>query len=399
MTRHEGIDRLLDTPVSRRVVLQGTAVAGAAAFLAACGGTSESPTGGGGDGGTGDMSGPLNWANWPGYMDWDEAATAAPTLTDYTAKTGVTVNYSEEIESNEDFVATINPQLEAGADTGWDLITLTDYMAARLIDRGWLEEIDPAMVPTAVENIKDDYTGRAWDPEQTYHYPYQTFADGVGYNRVSTGMDLTSSAEMFLPQFAGKVTMIDAYQDTFSQIGLMLRDQGQISNVPAEFSNEDGDKIFAFLKPYTDDGFIRAYQGNEYLQEFGSGDTWVSIVWSGDLANSGKPDDRFAYPTEGLVASTDNLLIPKGAAHKDAALAMIDHLFDVAIAARLSAGIKYISPVFGADEAIKEIDPALATNPLLFPPPDVVARTYEYPAYDEEKDTYFQDLIDQLMGA
>ncbi|MET1231321.1 MAG: spermidine/putrescine ABC transporter substrate-binding protein [Candidatus Limnocylindrales bacterium] len=401
MTRHEDIDRLLATPVSRRVVLQGSAAAGAAAFLAACGGggATGSPGATTDGGGTGAISGPLNWANWPGYMDWDESGAVAPTLTDYTAKTGVEVNYSEEIESNEDFVATINPQLEAGADTGWDMITLTDYMAARLIERGWLEEIDPAKVPTAVENLKEDYKGRSWDPEQTFHYPYQTFADGVGYNRVSTGMDLTSVADMFLPQFAGKVTMINAYQDTFSMIGLMLRDKGDISNLPADFTNEDGDKIFAFLKPYVDDGFIRAFQGNEYIQEFGSGDTWVSIVWSGDLANSGGPDDRFVYPKEGLVASTDNMLIPKGAAHKDAALAMIDHLYDVAIAARLSAGIKYISPVFGADEAIAAIDPELATNPLIFPPPDVLAMTYEYPAYGDEKDAYFQDLIDQLMGA
>lgn len=396
MTQDSALGRILDRPVSRRVVLQGTAVAGAAAFLAACGGgSSESPAASGGGGG----SGQLNWANWPGYMDWDESGTTAPTLTDFTAKTGITVNYSEEIDSNEDFMAGISPQLEAGADTGWDMITITDYMAARLIDRGWLEEIDPAKVPTAIQNLKEDYKGRAWDPEQVYHYPYQTFADGVGYNRVSTGQDLTSTAEMFLPQFSGKVTMINAYQDTFSMIGLMLRDQGEITNLPAEFTNEDGDKIFAYLKPFVDDKFIRAFQGNEYLQEFGSGDTWVSIVWSGDLANSGGPDDNFIYPTEGLVASTDNMLIPKGAVNKDAAQAMIDFLYDVDIAARLAAGIKYISPVFGAGEAIAAIDPELAENPLIFPPPDVVARTYEYPAYDDDKDLYFQDLIDQLMGA
>jgi spermidine/putrescine transport system substrate-binding protein len=396
MQRHTGIAPLLGTPVSRRVVLQGTAVAGAAAFLAACGGGSgESPAGSGGSGGSGE----LNWANWPGYIDYLDDGVTSPTLTEFTEKTGIAVNYSEEIESNEDFVATINPQLEAGLDTGWDMITLTDYMAARLIERDWIEVIDPAKVPNAVANLIESYKGRPWDPEQAHHYPHQTFADGVGYNRVSTGQDLTTSAEMFLPQFSGKVTMINAYQDTFSQIGLMLRDQGEISNVPAEFTNEDGDKIFAYLKPFVDDGFIRAFQGNEYIQEFGSGDTWVSIVWSGDLANSGGPDDVFAYPTEGLVASTDNLMIPKGAVNPDGAMAMIDFLYDVAIAARLSAGIKYISPVFGAAEAIKDIDPALAENPLLFPPADVVARTYEYPAYDDEKDAYFQDLIDQLMGA
>ena len=412
--RDESLMQSLSRPLSRRTMLQASAVAGASAFLAAGGGgtspsASTGPSGSSApagsaspaaSGGTGQaVEGPLNWANWPGYMDWTEEGVSAPTLDDFTSRTGVDVNYQETIDSNEDFLATIQPQLDAGIDTGWDLIVITDYMAARLIDSKWVEAIDPARVPTAVANISERLKGLPWDPDQTYHYPYQTFADGVGYNRVSTGMDLTSIEQMFQPQFATKVQLIDAYQDTFAMIGLMLKQQGKISNEPANFTTEDGDKIYAYLKPYVDDGFIRKFAGNDYLQDFGSGDTWVSIVWSGDLANSGGPDDRFAYPTEGLVASTDNMMIPKGAAHKDAALAMIDYLYNVDIAARLALGIKYISPVNGAEEAIKALDPEAANNPLIFPPTDVLARTYAYPAYDTEKNDYFQGLIDQLMGA
>ena len=112
MIRDQGIDGLLATPVSRRVVLQGTAAAGAAAFLAACGGGGEgSPAAStAGAGPTAeppaDLTGPLNFANWPAYIDLNEDETASPTLVDYTAKYGVEVNYVEEIESNEDFVAT-----------------------------------------------------------------------------------------------------------------------------------------------------------------------------------------------------------------------------------------------------------------------------------------------------
>ena len=403
----ESLMQSLSRPLSRRTMLQASAVAGAGAFLAACGG-GATPSGSGAAGspapagspGTGEgLTGPLNWANWPGYMDWAADGTTAPTLTDFTTRTGLDVNYKEDIDSNEDFMATITPQLEAGLDTGWDLITITDYMAARLINREWVEAIDPAKVPTAVANLVERLKGSEWDPDQTYHSPFQTFADGVGYTRVSAGQDLTSVAEMFLPQFATKVQMIDAYQDTFAMIGLLHKQQGDITNEPADFTTEDADKIYAYLKPFVDDGFIRKFAGNDYLQDFGSGDTWVSIVWSGDLANSGGPDDRFSYPIEGLVASTDNMMIPKGAVHKDAALAMIDFLYEVDIAARLALGIKYISPVNGAAEAIKALDPEAANNPLIFPPADVLSRTYAYPAYDDEKDAYFQDLLDKLMGA
>ena len=41
-------------------------------------------------------------------------------------------------------MATIRPQLEAGVATGWDLIVLTDWMAAKVVEAGWAEEIDPA---------------------------------------------------------------------------------------------------------------------------------------------------------------------------------------------------------------------------------------------------------------
>ena len=174
--------------------------------------------------------------------------------------------------------------------------------------------------------------------------------------------------------------MFDAYQDTFSMIGLMLRDKGEIANLPADFTNEDGDKIYAYLKPFVDDGFIRAFQGNEYIQDFNSGDTWVALVWSGDLANSAGPDDYFAYPTEGLVASTDNMLIPKGAVstrrrHGDDRLPVRRRPSPPAWRPASSTSRRSRAP----PRRSRTLDPELAKNPLLFPPADVIARTYAVP--------------------
>lgn len=402
MVRDETIAKMLGTSVSRRVVLQGTAVAGATAFLAACGGGGEgspsgggeaSPSGGGGEGGT------LNFANWPAYIDLTEDETSSPTLTAFEAEYGVEVNYVEDIQSNEDFYATVAPQLEAGLPTGWDLIVLTDYMAARLVKAGWVEEIDQASVPVANANLREALRNRSWDPEQKFAWPWQSGADGIGYNRVSTGRDLTSLEDMFDPAFSGHVTMLTGYTDTFSMIDLLLLKKGEVTNVPAEMTEADGDKIFAFLKPYVDSTHIRGFTGNEYIQGFASGDVWVALVYSGDLASSGGPDDNFVYPTEGALIWTDNMLIPKGAEHRDLALKMIDWVYDVGRAAALANYIYYISPVHGVDEAIVALDPEAATNPLLFPPPDVVARMYEQPAFEGEKNQYFEDLSATLEGA
>jgi spermidine/putrescine transport system substrate-binding protein len=400
----------LQAPISRRRLLQGSAVAGAAAFLAACGGgtgggtPTEEPTPSTGPTAaptTGPVAieGPLNFANWPAYIDLTEDETSSPTLEAFKAEYGIEVNYVEDIQANEDFVATITQALDAGLDTGWDLVVLTDYMAARLVRKGWLEEIDPANVPTAAANLRGALRGMDWDTDQKFHYPWQSGADGVGYNRVSTGRDLTSLADLFDPAFAGKVTLLSGYQDSFAMIHLLLRQQGKLTTTPDQMTVADAQKIHDFLKPYVDSGHVRGFTGNEYLQDFGSGDTWVAIVWSGDLASSGGPDDRFVYASEGSIIWTDNMVIPKGAVHKRAAEAMIDWVYDVDRAAALANWIYYISPVAGVEEAILALDPEAGANPLLFPPAQVVEKQFAQPALSDEDDLAVSELASDLEGA
>jgi spermidine/putrescine transport system substrate-binding protein len=401
--------RLTALPVTRRVFLQGSTMAGVAAFLAACGGGSTpSPTGGASipptEGATAEptaaaIEGPLNFANWPAYIDLTEDETSSPTLVDFETKYGIEVNYQEEIEANEDFYATIAPQLGAGLDTGWDIIVLTDYMAARVVRAGWIEEISAAATPTAHANVRDELRGLDWDPDMKFHFPWQSGATGVGYNVVSTGRELTKVEDLFDPAFKGKATLLSGYPDTFSLVGLMLKAKGQIANVPAEMTYEDAQAVHAYLKPFVDDGHIRAFTGNEYLQDFGSGDTWVAFVWSGDLASSGGEDDRFVFPEEGSIIWTDNMLIPKGAKHKAAAEAMIDFVYDVSNAARLAAWIYYISPVKGAGEEIAKTDAELAANELLFPPAEIAAKMYPQMALADEDDIQWADLAADLEGA
>jgi spermidine/putrescine transport system substrate-binding protein len=400
--------------LSRRQLLQASAAAGAVAFLAACTGGGASPTAGGAsptEAATGEpteatteapteaaIEGPLNFANWPAYIDLNDEETESPTLVAFQDEYSIEVNYVEDIQANEDFVATIQPQLQAGLDTGWDLVVLTDYMAARLVRNGWVEEINPANVPTALENVRDELKGYEWDPDFKFHFPWQSGATGVGYNSVSTGRELTKTADLFDPAFAGKVTMLSGYQDTFSLIGLMLRAQGELERTPPDMTLEDAQVIHDYLKPFVDSGHIRAFTGNEYLQDFGSGDTWAAVVYSGDLASSAGENDVFVYPEEGSVIWTDNMLIPKGAVHKRAAEAMIDFVYDVDRAAQLANWIYYISPVKGVADAIVELDPEAAENPLLFPPPEVTEKQYGFPNVTDEEDAQFTELTSDLEG-
>jgi len=397
--------------VSRRRFLQGTSLVGFGAFLAACtGGSSPSPSDvsspAPGDttapsSGPQEPTGPLNFANWDAYIDVEDDGVTSPTLVDFTETYGVEVNYANaQIEDNAGFVATIRPQLQAGVDTGWDLIVLTDWMAAKIVDAGWAESIDKANVPDAAANLRDELKGISWDATEEFHYPWQSGATGIGYNRASTGRDLTKVADLFDPAFATKVTLLNEVRDTLSLVHRMLQDQGAASDNPSEeLTVEDAQVVVDHVQPFVDSGHIRAFTGNEYLADFGTGTTWAAIVWSGDLASSAGPDDVFVYPEEGSNIWTDNMLIPKGAKNKYTAELMINWVYDVDRAARLANWIYYISPVKGVAEAITELDPEAGDNPLLFPPADVIAKQHELPNWSEADETAINDLFSTLTGA
>jgi spermidine/putrescine transport system substrate-binding protein len=422
------------TQISRRRFVQGSAVAGISAFLAACtAGATSSPSAAAPSSAAAresesaspsespsespestEVVGPLNFANWDAYIDLttdpgpdgeegtddDEYVLPSPTLEEFMAEYGIEVNYANaEIEDNETFMATIRPQLQSGVDTGWDLIVLTDWMAAKVVDAGWAEQINEAMIPDVVANVRDELKGLPWDPNFEYHVPWQSGATGLGYNVASTERDLTSLGDLFDEAFAGRVTLLSETRDTFPLIHLLLQARGEGSDTPAEeMTAEDAQKVHDFLKPYADSGHIRGFTGNEYLQDFGGGDTWAALVWSGDLASSGGEDDRFVYPEEGSMIWTDNCLIPKGAQHKAAAEAMMNFVYDVDRAARLANFIYYISPVKGVSEAITSLDPEAGQNPLLFPPADVVTKQHPQPNWDQATEEQVNELYADLSG-
>lgn len=401
--------------LTRRRFLQGAALTGTAAFLAACGpsGGSAAPTSAAPSAASAAAvtpapsatpaptpTGPLQFANWDAYIDVEEDGVTSPTLVEFEAEYDVKVDYANaQIEDNESFLATIRPQLEAGVSTGWDLIVLTDWMAAKVVEAGWAEEIDPANVATAVSNVRDELRGLPWDPDMKFHFPWQSGGTGVGYNTKSVPRELTKVADLFDPALKGKVTLLTEVRDTLALVHLALQAQGKASaNPPESMTVEDVQVVHDYLKPFVDDGHIRAFYGNEYLTDFGSGDTWAAIVWSGDLASSAGPDDVFVYPEEGSMIWTDNMLIPKGAENKYTAELMIDWVYNVDRAARLANWIYYISPVKGVAEAITKLDPEAGSNPLLFPPADVIAKQHPLPNWNEADEAKVNELFADLTG-
>ena len=407
--------------LSRRRFLQGSAMAGFAAFLAACTGTKPGGAASAAPASSAPSSapsvapsptvaatpkvatGPLKFANWPAYIDLAGAAGEAgeyapgssPTLEEFKKQFKVDVDYEEKIGDNATFVETIKPALVGNLPTGWDLMVLTDWMAAKIVKNGWAEKIDQENVPNCTANIRDALKNSSWDATNDYHYPWQSGMTGVGFNaktlKENNIAEPTKIADLWnIP--SDKVTFLSEARDTFGLVLLKLGVNADGATVTPEQLQQAADDI----QPLVDKGL--RFTGNEYRQDFGQKKVWAAFVWSGDLASSGGPDDKFIFPEEGTLIWTDNMLIPKGAANKYTAELMMNYVYDPKVAAQTEAYIYYVSPVKGADEEIKKLDDTAADNPLLFPTPEVVAKQHNFQSLTDANEAILNDLFSKLSG-
>ena len=419
----------INPDLTRRRFLQGSALAGVAAFLAACTGSSgtNAPSVAGSDNANiptpppapsatpvasptpqPSPTGPLHWAQWPAYIDLSGKAGDAgvyapgssPTIEDFKKKYSVDVDYEEKIEDNKVFYATIQPQLQSGAATGWDMITITDWLAAKIISKSWAEKIDQGNVPNCTANIRDALKNQVWDPSNDYHYPWQSGMTGIGYNKnvlkAAGKAEPKSLVDLYaLP--ANRVSFLTESRDTF---GLGLLKLGIDPN-PQAITADNLQAVHDDIKPLVDKGLI--FADNSYLKNFAAKKTWAAMVWSGDLASSGTEGDTFVVPTEGAMIWTDNMVIPKGATNKFTAELMMNFVYDPKIAAQIENYVYYVSPVNGAKAELEALNAAAPLDQyhldLLFPPDDVVAKQKNFQFLSTDLETKMDELFLDLSGA
>jgi spermidine/putrescine transport system substrate-binding protein len=155
--------------------------------------------------------------------------------------------------------------------------------------------------------------------------------------------------------------------------------QSQGVNIDGDWGQDQFDAALEVVSKQVADGQVRAFTGNNYSEEFASGNITAAMVWSGDLfiMNTEAQSDKygFAVPEKGGYLWSDNFMIPMGSAHKANAEELINYYYDPAVAAQVAAYVNYITPVVGAQEEMMKIDPALASNPLIFPDAATLART------------------------
>jgi spermidine/putrescine transport system substrate-binding protein len=386
--------RLIRNELSRRQFLgRAGMMTGAVmltpSLLAACGGDDDDKGASGGGGG----SKSIKISNWTDYMDKKFAL-----VKQFSKDTGIAATYDEDINDNEEYFAKIQPNLSKGKGTGRDGMVLTDWMASRLInqvgDTPWVQPFVDAKFPNK-KNLVAELKSPPFDPTRKYSAPWATGITGIAYNIKTTGKDI-KTIDDFLA-VSGTKTVLTEMRDT---VGLFMLANGED---PTKASFDGAQKGFDALAKAVGDGKIDGFNGNEYVNDLGSGDLAAAFSWSGDVSQItlDNPDIRFAIPETGGMLWSDNFLIPLGA-KADLASEWINYFYDPVHAAELTAKIQYISPVEGvADQLTKMGGEAakLVDNPLVVPTEASLKQLSIFGTLSEEEENKFVKRFNEILGA
>ena len=305
----------------------------------------------------------LNWANWPLYIDTDDEHPARrPTLDAFEERTGISVEYVEEINDNDEFFGKISPALMNRQSTGRDLIVISDWMSARFVRLGWVQEMDRARQPNVTRYLDPQLRSPAFDPGRTCTVPWQSGITGIAYNRRRVGREIRQVSDLWASDLKGRVTLLSGLDEAFA-----LLMQGNGVDITRWTAN-DFHTVCDQVEKQVTGGQIRRFTGNDYIKDLSSGDVLACQAYSGDVIQlqADDPDIEFVVPEEGAELWAESLMIPNLARHKANAERLIDYYYDPEVAAELAAWVNYVCPVPAARDVLasaKDEESAALTIP------------------------------------
>jgi spermidine/putrescine transport system substrate-binding protein len=288
-------------------------------------------------------------ATWPNYHD-----TANFDM--FTDTTGAFVQVNV-FGSNEEMLA----KLQAGG-SGWDVFVPTNYTITTYVSEDLIEPLDVSKL--------SNYDAAAFDPRfadagtvdgTLYAVPKNWGTTGFAVNTSHDGGNaLTTWKDFFdrtMDDFSGR-TMVHDYQLT--TIGNALKYFGYSFNSVDANELADAEKLLIDVKPH-----LFAIS-SDYQPAMRSGDAWLTMCWTGDgkQMNSDMPEIAYVLGREGGEIWSDYYAIPKGAPHREAAYALINHMLDPEVNAREVLAHGY--PV--ADSRTNALLPEeILNDPILYP--------------------------------
>lgn len=226
---------------------------------------------------------------------------------------GVQVNL-DEYASDEEMVT----KLSAGG-ASYDLVVPSDYITASMIRQKLLQPLDLDQLHI-MGNFDPAFLDQPFDPGNQYTAPSTAGTEAIVVNTAAVERMPHSFADLWNPEYAGRLIMLDAPRTV---IGLTLLSLGYDPSTQDPAQLEAAKAKLLTLMPN-----VKFFDSDSPKIALLARDVDLGVVWSGEAATASQeePALQYIYPTEGAIRWQVNLAIPSVAAHVDAAYAFINYL-------------------------------------------------------------------------
>lgn len=333
----------------------------------------------------------LNIINWAEYIDERSLELARSRL-------NVAISYREDYTDNvTGFDEIIEPALAAtGSTDAFDLIVPTNWLAARMIDNGWVEALPFEEIPNHV-NLDPAFLTNEWDRGSRFQMPWQAGITGIAYDPAQTGGDITSVETLFDPALRGRVGLVGEMREA---VGLTMLLNGDDPSTPTRQSAQAG---LDRLSEAVNAGQFRFIVFDDFVNRLQQGALDATMAWSGQAAALALEDPRFRYviPDEGGISWFDTMVIPKGAPNFTNAARWMNFAYDPEVAAGISEFNLYVCPVLGTQDVLRArggFAAEVADNPLVFPDAATRNRLFTWGTLDLEDELAIEAGFDDLLN-
>lgn len=313
----------------------------------------------------------VNVYNWSDYVD-------PKMLEAFTKETGIKVNY-DVFDNNE----VLQTKLLAG-NTGYDVVVPSASFLELQIKAGVFRKLDRSKLPNW-KNLDPAILERVakHDPGNQYAVNHMWGTTAIGYNVAKV-----KAAAPNAPLDSWKLVLDPASAAKFKSCGISVLDAPDevvsvvltyLGKDPASEKPEDlkaAEDVLMKIRPY-----VRTINSSAYIDALANGDICIAIGWSGDILQSKARaeeakqgvDIALSVPKEGTIIWFDMYAIPADAPHPDNAHAFIDFMMKPEVAAANSNLVHYAN---GNAAAFPLIDPAVRTDPGVYPPKETMDKLF-----------------------
>lgn len=313
----------------------------------------------------------LNIYNWSAYLP-------EKGLQQFKDETGIAVKY-DIFDSAE----ALDSKLLTGG-SGYDLVFPSASGLARAIKAKAVQEVPHAALSN-YNNLDPELLAKlaVSDPDNRYGVPYTWGTVGLGLNLQAIQkrlpeVPLNTLDLLFKPEYASKlkdcgIAVLDSPQEVIS-IALNYLGHDPYSTDKADL--QEVQTLLGQLQPN-----VRYVGAGRHIDDLAKGEICLALTYNGDAgmaaaqaaANNQPFEVVYRIPREGTLIWFDTMAIPVDAPHPEEARRFINFMLRPEMIAELTNTIYFANANKAADAMI---DPAIKSDPDIYPPQDVRARLF-----------------------